>query len=817
MATSGYFETNVAPIEGSSSLYPKSVRTDWTAVYDSASMQWTVSWSSKAQGNANYPGKWTTIHSGGTTSFTSSQTLDPAAPSASMASSVDAKHNQELVKGSFKIAINQNGDASFTGSMNYHVNSTGSSGLCTASQTFNLDNIPLASTITSSSSKSITSSSVSALPYSIISKANYYHELKYGINESSATVKLSAQHINNTTYSGTITIAEILAKFPAATSGTLYLYLKTFRESAKTNQVGTTQVFPVSVSISANGTGIKPAITLGNIAVNSSPISGYLIAGYSTAKATVSGSSSSGSSISRIAYSYKFGSNTATNGNISSSSGTITTATAPVGTSNITLTITATAYDARGGSISATKTATVYGYSVPVITANIYRTSATSGTSPARDDAGTYVYISFSSVKGTDGSGQNSIQATTCTASGSITGTQTNNSFKALSEDKSATFTITSRDKVTSVTHVITVPTARFALELYDDKNGTLKAIFGGDAEVNKILKGASGASHEGRVIIVPEISFSNLGLSSGENKAFFDAWMKKVCELYPGVYEATFIGTARPASRGTIIWCVYYTSDLSSGMPRYTRGVYFPYATSAMRMFGTSDYTSWYESVPRDASGTQSGYVTTGAQTFEGSKTFNDRMTIGMASSDTTEALDVTSNSGRIQLYSTGNANGNSNRGLWAAAHGTGSDRYIITVDTNNNVYFSGTWNGDAIAVAKGGTGATTAPAAREKLQIQTVALSSGTSVGTTEVQISSVASEYQAFIATGVPGSTATVSTFVPKAALTSTSSTWQINTEGNYIMFTMRVDGEKVYAQVTGPSGTSKKLKFYGVRGA
>ena len=119
------------------------------------------------------------------------------------------------------------------------------------------------------------------------------------------------------------------------------------------------------------------------------------------------------------------------------------------------------------------------------------------------------------------------------------------------------------------------------------------------------------------------------------------------------------------------------------------------------------------------------------------------------------------------------------------------------------------------AVTVAQGGTGGTTAAGARSNLSIITKSLKA--SVGTTETLVSTSVTTYQDFIITGKPGTTANVSTIVPRAALSSTATTWQIDTESNYIMFTMRIDGSNLYVQVTGPSGTSKTISVYGVYGA
>ena len=73
-------------------------------------------------------------------------------------------------------------------------------------------------------------------------------------------------------------------------------------------------------------------------------------------------------------------------------------------------------------------------------------------------------------------------------------------------------------------------------------------------------------------------------------------------------------------------------------------------------------------------------------------------RAEIGLATSTATRAIDVYSKSGLIQLYSSGNSDGNGNRGLWLGAHGTAtSGKAIVYADTNNNIlYNGGTFYGD-------------------------------------------------------------------------------------------------------------------------
>lgn len=97
----------------------------------------------------------------------------------------------------------------------------------------------------------------------------------------------------------------------------------------------------------------------------------------------------------------------------------------------------------------------------------------------------------------------------------------------------------------------------------------------------------------------------------------------------------------------------------------------------------GTSTVT-----VP-SASSSQSGVVTTGAQSFEGQKTFEKNPLVGTGTEAADRFIQVRSNSGSIALESVGNAGGDSNRGIWLGAHGTATTgRWALRADTDNNVF---------------------------------------------------------------------------------------------------------------------------------
>ena len=740
MATSGYFETNVAPIEGSSSIDPKSVGTDWSAVFDDSTLKWTVTWSSKAKGNASYPSRWTTIQNG-TTSFTSSNTLTPASPSATMSGPKNAKHNQELLNGRFDIAIDDNGDASFTGSMTFHVNSTGSSGLCTATQAFTLDQKPQASKIATSVSSITVSSTSTSLGYTVTpTKSGYYHVLRFGRTESSAT-SVTIGTISTSSYSGSLNGTQLLTAFASASSGTLYLWLDTYKSStvSEANRVGTARIASVSVTITTAN--FKPSIsTMNNISVYQAGtnISGYLVAGYSSAQiASIAATAGTGTSVSRIDYVITPGSGSTTTGSISGSSGYIRTSVLPAASSNYTLTITATAYDARGqASTAVSKTITVYGYSTPVITANIYRTE--SSTSTTRDDAGEYVYISYSAVVGASVNSQNTIQSTTCQGSGSVSSSYSSGTHISFAETANATFTVTATDKVSSSTYSVIVYPARYALELYDDKQGNLYAKTSGQLISTK-------ANGDGTNAAILAKSATNAAITA------FNETNNHYIELVDG----------------------------SSGK----RGLY------------TGDQ-AWIL------------YLNTaGSLQIEKSIDAYASASFGSTSATTEQTIMCRSQKGLIYFTNNGSTG---IKGIWVR-NSSNSYACIAQVDDNNVV----TWYGSAIGIDKGGTGATTAKEARNNLNMISDLLSS--SVGSTEVTVTSTLSGYSAFIVTGVPSSNYTASCFIPKAALSTTATKWQVADNDNYIGLDVRTSSDTLLVKVSASSISGKTVKVYGLRGA
>lgn len=342
-----------------------------------------------------------------------------------------------------------------------------------------LTTIPRASDVSVSNySIANTTGSISA---TITSKASFYHKWRWRMNSGSWSSWANKGLIASTSSTVTVANTTLLAQLPTATSGSFNIEVATYSDSGYANLVGTKSA---TCTVSVNTSNIKPSISLGNIAINSSPISGYAVAGYSSVKSTATTTNSSGASSFTNYFTVSSGSLTSSTS--TSASTTVTTNTVPSSSSNYTLTISAYAKDSRGAvSSTVSKSITVYGYTPPTATLNAYRVASSSSTT--EDGAGTYAYVTFSGAVSSSVNSQNTIQSTSCTYSGSISGTATSGGHYALSDTQTVTFTLTVTDKVTSSTAQKTINTATYPLDLYDNGSGNVGVGFGTIAVANKV------------------------------------------------------------------------------------------------------------------------------------------------------------------------------------------------------------------------------------------------------------------------------------------------------------------------------------------
>lgn len=336
-----------------------------------------------------------------------------------------------------------------------------------------------------------------SLTYTVASRADFYHKAIWTLGGVNTTVTLG--EINTTTASFSIANTALLSKLPSRTSGSISIEIETYADSGYTTLLGTSTT---SATVSVDTSAIKPSVTLGNIAINTSPHNTITVpvAGYSKVQSAFTASAGSGASGVTTYFTISHG--TMTTATSTATSGTAVSDTIPASASNYTLTIYAYAKDTRGA-VSATvqKSVTVYGYTAPTATLNAYRTETNASTT--EDGAGLYVYVTFSGAVGASVNSQNSIQTTTCTYTGSISGTATNGAHYALADNASVTFTLTVTDKITSSAAVVYVAPAAYPLDLYDDGQGTVGAAVGGVAPAGGFAVFVDLHLYEGQKIII--------------------------------------------------------------------------------------------------------------------------------------------------------------------------------------------------------------------------------------------------------------------------------------------------------------------------
>lgn len=347
-----------------------------------------------------------------------------------------------------------------------------------ATQTFTTANVALttiarASTLTFST---VTiGNTTGSLPYTITSRANFYHKLEWALGTGSGTL-LNGTNINKTTYTGTIPYTTLLSALPAAASGTLTFTLKTYSDSGMTNLIGTKTT---TGTVAVNTGAIKPTVTITSVAVATTPIAGIYVAGYSTAQLNYTTVNSYAASGLTNTFATSRGS-MATASTTTVGSGNVLTNAFPSSATDYTATLTANSTDSRGAKATqASTTVTVRGYSAPVITATVSRCDA-GGTA---DEAGAYAVATFSATCSLSAEGNTVSVSATMNGSPITSGT-----VYSLAEENSATFTFTATDLVTTSTVTKTVPSANFPLDLYDDGNGHIGVGIGKVAEADKMI-----------------------------------------------------------------------------------------------------------------------------------------------------------------------------------------------------------------------------------------------------------------------------------------------------------------------------------------
>ena len=477
MATSGSFNTSVATYTDHSG-YPDYATFEWVQTKDVANNQSIINYTLKAK-----------LSSGSsTTNYTYVRTRKLTVTIDGVDTVLqNADSKKKVVKdtvifsGSFTVPAHTDGTSSFTASIRLalyssSVNSTGSA-------TFTLDSLDHADTFTMPATYTINNTTENT--FGIVATPNKTprtYDLSYTLNGQTVTVW--SQETATGTKSAIVTNASLLSAMSNVSSAVLTMTLTTYYEG---NLIGT---YSANSNITVNTANIKPSFN-GNLTVtpNTTPISGYLIAGYSSAN--INGNlliSAGASSVTIKTRSISFGNRPADVTFTTSGAKSIPTPVFPQSASNVSVTAVIYAVDSRGAvSSDYSVTFSVYGYTKPTITGNFYRVEDNTTTPPVADEAGQWVYCDYSATI-TSINGQNTLTIS-CTYAGESSGTATNHSWIALSENGTLTFTVTATDRVTQSVNTFTVLMAIFPIDLTQEYSSTgteVGATIGGIADLNK-------------------------------------------------------------------------------------------------------------------------------------------------------------------------------------------------------------------------------------------------------------------------------------------------------------------------------------------
>ena len=794
MATSGNFNF-AASTYGPGVGYPNYAKITWSATWNQSALQWTVNWSATAQG-ASTAGRWTTVY-GSNNNCNSYITVKDENGNVLQTKSITAKmetikNGTVLLEGSFNVGVTSTGTRSLVFSGQIYFETTGSAGISSGNQTFALDTVAMASSITSVTSNVSVGSSGGSVTVNINRKSSSYtHTVVWKFGSQSATQ-------TGQTTSATYTIpASWLDQIPNAASGAATVTVTTFNGST---QIGE----PVSASftITAN---VNP--TIGSVSVAprgaaySAGITSVYIAGYSTALITASSVAGvQGSTIKKVEF--------IKDGGVLSSN-TTPTYTYTTGTlTGTSATFKVRVTDSRGKTAEKSASAiTIQAYANPTISASVFRSNS-SGTS---SNDGTYIRITATATATPSANSITALKYATKASTASSYGAEADIGSgvtkSGFANTTSYDVRIRATDKIgNSVYQYFTVPTSSYTM---DFKEGGKGVAFGKVAETDNLVD-----------------SEWDIKAPRFRGGVYFPRVSQDANTLPPintVVFEEYASGTAynlpTNAFYHIITWHSFdtrYATQLALGMS--TNHAYY-------RALINNSWQPWKElvndNIP-DASALQRGLVNTDAQTFAGVKTFlktvrvNDTMANGSGLSlqfsdknnDAYAAMWVAFSNYGGRLYfreMSGNASGLTSYG---EVYRLPNPDAGIASSVNYDILTSKS----AVTVGQGGTGATTAAAARSNLGLGAGAnLLSGT-LANTETTLKD-AHQYSALVIYGKPTGGSLVSMTIPMSAIGTSFEQWQLADNSGYRTFQVKYSGNDVI--IKGVAATSN-ASITGVRG-
>lgn len=264
------------------SSYSRSVTLTWTATQSVANNQSTVSWVLKGSGSAS---GWVQVSEIKIT-INGSQ-----AYYRDSSNHTQCYSGTQLCSGTTTINHNSDGTKSFTikveaGIYQWAIN-------CSGSQTFTLNTIARASSISSASNVTLGNAcSVSWTPAS----SSFKYKVKFSLgNWSYTTDYISPNRTTSYTYTGYTIPVSVSAQLPNATTGTMTAYLYSYNG---TTQIGSTASKTFTVTVPSSVVPTVSSVSVSLVSSNSTVNGwGIAVAGYTKVKVTASASGAQSSTI----------------------------------------------------------------------------------------------------------------------------------------------------------------------------------------------------------------------------------------------------------------------------------------------------------------------------------------------------------------------------------------------------------------------------------------------------------------------------------------------------------------------------------------
>lgn len=619
----------------------------------------------------------------------------------------------------------------------------------TASGTHTLTTIPRASTISATNANMGSASTITITRAS----SSFTHTLTYSFGNATGTIATKTTS-TSVSWTPTLTLAN---QIPNAVSGKCTITCKTYSDTTEVGSKTCTMTLTVPSSV-------KPTITsLTAARVDGTVPTSWEIYVQSKSKATLTINGAAG------AYGSTISSYSITGGGYSSTASSFTTGF--LNTSG-TITFTASVTDSRGRvSANATVTISVVAYSAPSFSKYISQRCNSAGTA---SDSGTYVK---STVNFSYASCNSKNTITTATYYRKTTETSWTNASKAFTSGTAFTFgggNISAEssyevkfkltDAFTSIEVTDTLSTASVVM---DFKSGGLGVAVGKVAETDQCF----------------EVS---------------DAWDVKV---YGMLLEA-YIKAKAPASAG-IAYATCSTASATVAKVAVCTG--FKLTTGATVLVKFSNTNS--------AASPTLNVNSTGAKPIVAYGTTAIQAYAWKAGQAVMVVYDGTSWVALVQSWAT-----TTYYGITKLSSSTSSTSTTLaaTASAVKAAYDRNSWNSitltNALGLAYGGTGATTAAGARTNLGISATQLYTGTlTTGSTTFNYGS----YNFYIIVGQPSSSSSRCTVViPKSVITTSAVSYQFADEANYYSFNLSYSGTTATLAYKGRSSSGQILKIYGI---